>query len=72
MNMDIEKITFYVTKTSKFKVVISAENGYDMPVTGNDLVDMVVAIKNNPGSELAWSSDNCVSDEFDISEYNIE
>ena len=70
--MNINEIRFYITKTSTFEVVINAENGYDMPETAKELVDMITLIKNNPGSELAWSSDNCVSDEFTIDEYEID
>ena len=70
--MNINEIRFYITKTSAFEVVINAENGYDMPETAKELVDMITLIKNNPGKELAWSSDNCVSDEFTIDEYEID
>ena len=56
--MDIEKLTFYVTKTTTFEIEISKNEGYDMPKTPKELVELVTSIQNNPSIELAWNSEN--------------
>ena len=70
--MNIEKLTFYVTKTTKFEVVISKEEGYDMPETAKELVDLVTTIKNNPSRELAWNTENIIDDTMVIDDYDIK
>jgi len=69
--MNIEKITFYVTKTTTFEIVMSKENGYEMPETPKELIDMVNTIKNNPARELAWASDNAIDDDMAVDDYDI-
>ena len=70
--MDIERLTFYITKTTSFEVVISKEEGYDMPETAKELVDLVTTIKNNPIRELAWSTVNTIDDTMVIDDYDIK
>ena len=70
--MDIERLTFYITKTTSFEVVISKEEGYDMPETAKELVDLVTTIKNNPSRELAWSTENTTDDTMVIDDYDIK
>tara|TARA_R110000764_G_scaffold43977_1_gene98912 strand:- start:77 stop:295 length:219 start_codon:yes stop_codon:yes gene_type:complete len=70
--MDIERLTFYITKTTSFEVVISKEEGYDMPETAKELVDLVTTIKNNPSRELAWNTENTIDDTMVIDDYDIK
>ena len=70
--MDIERLTFYITKTTSFEVVISKEEGYDMPETAKELVDLVTTIKNNPSRELAWNTENIINDTMVIDDYDIK
>ena len=70
--MNIERLTFYITKTTSFEVVISKEEGYDMPETAKELVDLVTTIKNNPSRELAWSTENTTDDTMVIDDYDIK
>ena len=70
--MNIEKLTFYVTKTTTFEIEISKSEGYDMPETAKELVELVTSIQNNPARELAWSSSNAIDDTFVIDNYDIE
>ena len=69
--MDIEKITFYVTKTTTYKIVMSKEEGYDMPKTPKELIDTVNTIKNDPARELAWSTENFTDDSMIVDDYDI-
>ena len=69
--MNIEKITFYVTKTTTYKIVMSKEEGYDMPETPKELIDTVNTIKNDPARELAWSTENFTDDSMIIVDYDI-
>ena len=70
--MNIERLTFYITKTTSFEVVISKEEGYDMPETAKELVDLVTTIKNNPIRELAWNTENIIDDTMVIDDYDIK
>ena len=70
--MDIEKLTFYVTKTTTFEIEISKSEGYDMPKTPKELVELVTSIQNNPSIELAWNSENAIDDTFVIDNYDIK
>ena len=70
--MNIERLTFYITKTTSFEVVISKEEGYDMPETAKELVDLVTTIKNNPSRELAWNAENIIDDTMAIDDYDIK
>ena len=70
--MNIEKITFYATKTTTFEIVMSEENGYDMPESVKELVRMINTVKDNPSRELEWSSDNLTDDSMVIDDYDIE
>tara|TARA_R110000772_G_scaffold118673_1_gene224335 strand:- start:794 stop:1048 length:255 start_codon:yes stop_codon:yes gene_type:complete len=70
--MNIEKLTFYVTKTTTFEIEISKDEGYDMPKTPKELVELVTSIQNNPAQELAWSSSNATDDTFVIDNYDIK
>ena len=70
--MNIEKLTFYVTKTTTFEIEISKDEGYGMPKTPKELVELVTSIQNNPAQELAWSSSNAIDDTFVIDNYDIE
>ena len=70
--MDIERLTFYITKTTSFEIVISKEEGYDMPETAKELVDLVTTIKNNPSRELAWNTENIIDDTMVIDDYDIK
>ncbi len=70
--MKIEKLTFYVTKTTTFEVIISKEEGYDMPRNPKELVELVTTIQNNPSRELAWNTENHISDSMVIDDYEIK
>ena len=70
--MNIESLTFYITKTTSFEVVISKEEGFDMPETAKELVDLVTTIKNNPSRELAWNTENTIDDTMVIDDYDIK
>ena len=70
--MNIERLTFYITKTTSFEVVISKEEGYDMPETAKELVDLVTTIKNNPSRELAWNTENIIDDTMVVDDYDIK
>ncbi|QDP52093.1 MAG: hypothetical protein Unbinned706contig1000_37 [Prokaryotic dsDNA virus sp.] len=70
--MKIREIVYFVTKTTTHEIVISKEEGYDMPETAKELVDMVTAINNNPAQELAWSSSTAVDDTMTIDDYEIK
>ena len=70
--MNIEKLTFYVTKTTTFEIEISKNEGCDMPKTPKELVELVTSIQNNPAMELAWSSSNAIDDTFVIDNYDIK
>jgi hypothetical protein len=70
--MNIEKLTFYVTKTTRFEIEISKNEGYDMPKTPKELVELVTSIQNNPSIELAWNSENAIDDTFVIDNYDIK
>ena len=43
--MNIEKIVFEFRETKTYILTVSAENGWDMPETGNRLVELVNEIK---------------------------
>jgi len=70
--MIIKEMVFYVTKTTRFEITISEENGYEMPESLKELIDTVTAIKNNPSVELSWSTDNMTDDEMVIDSYEIK
>jgi hypothetical protein len=70
--MNIEKLTFYTTKTTTFEIEISKNEGYDMPKTPKELVELVTSIQNNPAMELACGSSNAIDDTFVIDNYDIE
>lgn len=46
--MKIEEIVFEFTETKTYTLVVSSVNGWDMPETGNRLVELVNEIKNQP------------------------
>ena len=70
--MNIEKMIFQVTKTTTYEIVISKDDGYDMPETAKELIDTVNSITNSPARELAWSSDNLIDDKMVIDSYEIK
>ena len=69
--MNIEKITFYATKTTTYKIVMSEEEGYDMPETPKDLIGLVNTVKGNPSKELAWEINYVIDDDMVIDDYDI-
>ena len=70
--MNIKEIVYFVTKTTRHEIVISKEEGYDMPETAKELVDLVMAINNNPAQELAWSTSTVIDDTITIDNYEIK
>ncbi|MCJ8293535.1 MAG: hypothetical protein MJK15_03935 [Colwellia sp.] len=68
--MNIEKIVFEFRETKTYVLTVSAENGWDMPETGNRLVELVNEIKNQPhkfisDSECEMNYDTeCVASEI--------
>ena len=54
--MNIEKIVFEFTETKTYTLIVSAENGWGMPETGNRLVELVNEIKNQPHKFIGDSS----------------
>ena len=70
--MNIREIVYFVTKTTRHEVVISAEEGYIMPKTAKGLVDLVTTINNNPSKELAWSTSTVIDDTMVIDDYEIK
>jgi len=70
--MKIEEITFRVTQTRSYVIVMTEENGYDMPSSPKQLVDLVTEVRNDPDTELAWSTDNLTYDEMVIDDYDIK
>jgi len=70
--MNIREIVYFVTKKTTYEIVISKEEGYDMPETAKGLIDMVTEINNNPLQELAWSSSNMIDDIMVIDDYEIK
>jgi len=70
--MDIKEIVYFVTKTTTHEIVISKEEGYEMPKTAKELVDLVITINNDPARELAWSTSTVVDDTMVIDEYEIK
>ncbi len=42
------KVKFTITKVEQIEVEISSENGFDMPETIQQVIDMDNEIKNNP------------------------
>jgi len=69
--MNIKEMVFYVTKTTRYEIIMNKENGYDMPESPKELIDTVTAITNNPAQELAWSTDNVIDDGMVIDNYDI-
>lgn len=70
--MQIKEMVFYVTKTTRYEIIINKENGYDMPESPKELIDTVTAITNNPSVELAWTTDNAIEDDMVIDNYDIK
>jgi hypothetical protein len=70
--MKIKEMVFYVTKATRYEIIINKENGYDMPESPKELIDTVTAITNNPAQELAWSNDNVIEDGMVIDSYDIK
>ena len=50
--MKIKEIKMTVKRVQYQDVVVSVENGYDMPKTANELVTTVNSMKNNPSDYL--------------------
>ena len=69
--MKIKEITFTITKTTTYVVIMSDELGYDMPETAKALVDLVTQVRNNPLIELAWNTDTATEDSVVIDDYQI-
>ena len=69
--MNIKEIRFEITKNTTYTVVMNVENGYEMPVTPEDLIDTVNAIKNNPSIELDLDMMFHTDSEVFVSEYSI-
>ena len=70
--MKIKEMIFYVTKTTRFEIIMNEENGYDMPESPKELIDTVTAIRNNPAQELAWNADNAIEDTMVIDSDEIK
>ena len=70
--MNIKEIVFYATKTTTFKIVISKDEGYDMPKTAKELVEMVNTMHSNPARSLPWNTDNTIDDSMVIDDYEIK
>ena len=69
--MNIKEIRFEITKSTTYMVVMNVDNGYEMPVTPEDLIDTVSAIKNNPSMELDLDALSGTDSEAFVSEYSI-
>ena len=52
MNMNIDKVVFTVTEMRIYTITASAKNGWDMPDTPNELIEMVNNVKNDPRSPM--------------------
>jgi arsenate reductase-like glutaredoxin family protein len=55
--MKIKEIKMTVRRVQEQDIIISAENGFDMPQTANELVETVANMKNNPEqyiNEKGW------------------
>jgi hypothetical protein len=58
--MKIEKITMLIKRTQYQSIEISSEGGYDMPTSGNELVNICEEMKQEPerfASEEAWGKE---------------
>ena len=68
--MNIEKIVFEFRETKIYTLTVSRDNGWDMPETGNRLVELVNEIKNQPGKFISeaecdtYHETECVSSEI--------
>ena len=69
--MEIKEITMRVTRVQYQDIIVSAENGFDMPETANDLIETVESMKNSRGNyyiaDKGWYSE----DPVDIININI-
>jgi hypothetical protein len=70
--MKIKEITFRVTQTRSYVIVMNEENGYDMPSSPKQLVDLITEVRNDPCTELEWNTDNLTYDEMVIDDYDIK
>ena len=70
--MEIKEITVYVTKTETYEITVSKENGYDMPETAKELVDMVNGIHNETVRNLDLFGAKAVTSDVAINDYEVK
>ena len=68
--MKIEKIVMVVKRTQVMEVVVSEQNGFDMPTTGNQLLDICREMKELP--ERYYGSNYWEDEEKEIVTFDIE
>lgn len=70
--MKIEEMTFNVTKTETYEIIINKDSGYDMPETAKELVDMVNGIHNEPVRNLDMFAAKAIDSEIVINSYEVK
>jgi hypothetical protein len=69
--MNIKNIRMMVKRVQYQEVVISEDNGYEMPQTGKALISMAEDLKANPTGfcrDDSWRDDEVIIDTFAVDE----
>jgi len=70
--MNIKEIVFDVTVTETYQVIVSSEEGYDMPKSPKELVEMVNALNCNPYTQLDISTQSAIDKDVEVTFYEIK
>ena len=70
--MVIKELIFDVRVTKTYQITVSEENGWYMPETPKELVDMVNSISNQPSRELDIFLAKALTSDTEITYYEIK
>ena len=70
--MNIKEIIFDVSVTKTYQIIMSAEQGYDMPKTAKELIDTVNTIHCQPYDHLEVHSALPIDKTVEITYYDIK
>ena len=70
--MNIKELIFDVTETKTYQITVSAEEGFDMPDTPKELVEMVNNINASPYSNLSMEAQEANDIVIEVTYYEIK
>lgn len=69
--MNIKELVFDVTVTKTYQVVVSNDEGYDMPESPKGLIEMVNDMNYNPYGQLDIVNHNAIDTKVEVTYYEI-